>query len=140
MRDVVINGVSINALKKQREDLREGASKFISEVIEQATAYVQAIIESDDANLIDDLAEKATELLKEAELVSSVSGVEYYLPYSEPYDDNAETLSYGLENCDNELFSVYYGNSRNVLVDRLHDQLQTMENASYLWNSSSVHC
>lgn len=147
MEDTIINGVSINALKKQRESLRQGATKFISDTIDEATKYVQEILdinkaaEDDDEYVIDferveELAKKATELLEAADLVADVANVEYCIAYNEPYD-SGNAMSDRLEYC--ESFNLWE-DGKNKELKALYAQLQDMEHKAYLWNSSSVDC
>jgi hypothetical protein len=100
---------------------------------------VNKIVESDEENPIDvdALAVEAFDILDRVDLVSSVSGVEYYLPYNEPYGYNDDdTLTTQLEEWSDESdVNIYKGK-----IGRLYDQLGGMETQSRLWNSSSVHC
>lgn len=134
-KDIVINGISINTLAEQRKALQQGASKFLSDTIDQVKALVNRIINEEGAD-VDALAADALELLKAAKLVSNVSGVEYFLEYNEPYD-GGNALSDELEGWADESGESIYGSG---FIAKLYDQLQSMENDSYLWNSSSVHC
>jgi len=147
MSGIILNGVSIDELRKQKTAIQKDASKFISEAVSKAQRLVSEILEMseeaayDDAGPLDTdkveaLAKEALTLLEDAELVSNVSGVEYYLPYNEPYGD-CDALSSRLEDC--EGLDVY-GSEKLSAIAGLYSQLESMESKSYMWNSSSVHC
>jgi hypothetical protein len=136
MKDITINGYSIAELKAQRTEIQQGASKFIAEEIAKATALVKEVIDNaGDYAVANQKAAEAGEILEAIELVASVSGVQYYLPYNEPYD-GGNALSNDIENVEDADYDVY----SNDAVSQLHSLLQEMEGNSYLWNSSSVHC
>ena len=80
-KDIVINGVSIEELKKQRAAIRQGASKVISDNIEAATKLVHEIMKAESKDAALKLAEEAYEHLDTAEIVSGVSGVQFFLPF-----------------------------------------------------------
>lgn len=133
---IIIAGVNINDLKKQRDALKKDANKFVSDNIEQVTKLVNQIVEAESEEEAEKLGKEAFELLEAAELVASVSGVTFLLPYYEEYGryDSDEVLSMKLENSENENLDDVY-NSRTYL-GKLYDLLGNMEADSLGWYSS----
>jgi ferritin-like metal-binding protein YciE len=141
-KDIIINGVSIEELKKQRKAIQQGASKIISDSIEAATKLVGEIMESESKDQALTLAQEALEHLETAEVVSGVSGVTFFLPFYEEYGryDNTEILSSILEQehldeeevNENVDFSWQDKNSLYALCEKL----QSMESDSRAWHSS----
>lgn len=135
-QDIIIGGVSINELKRQRDAMQKDANKFVAESITSAQALVKQILEADadtDPSLIDGWATEANELLKNAALVSGVTGVTYYLDYYEGYGGCDDVLSQELENSENENVDPY----GNGPVGALFDTLSDMEGTSRDWHSST---
>lgn len=130
-QDIVINGVSVNELKKQRAAIREGASKIISENIDLAKTLTQQLVESEDPKVIERLAQEAYTALDTANVVSGVSGVSFYLPFYEEYRDE-ETYSSMLEESENELVSENWDGA----VSKLYNLYEEMESQSRDWHSS----
>lgn len=142
-KDIVINGVSIEELKKQRQALQQGASKVISDNIEAATKLVHEIMKSESKEDALKLAEEAYEHLDTAEIVSGVSGVQFFLPFYEEYGpyEHDDILSSILSQDyvddeddvnDNVSFSWQ---DKNALY-KLYQKLENMESDSLAWNSS----
>lgn len=131
---IFINGVSISALKAQRESLKQGASKFVSDAIEKVKQLVNEILESENVGEVEAKADEAFELLDNAKIVSGVTGVLYSLPYYEECGqyEYSETLSGMLEDNDNEAVKLEYGSS----VYKLYDLLGGMEINCRDWYSS----
>lgn len=144
MKDIVIDGVNLNDLKKRfdevnaemasmRQSIRKGASKFIADNIEGAKKVMDGMLESEDADEVDTLAKHAHELLSTARFVSEVSGVSFDLPY---YDRQSEYHPYGepysnqIEYSDNNLLSD------SKVVDELYGLLESMESDVSDWNTS----
>jgi hypothetical protein len=132
-KDIIINGVSVNELKKQRAAIREGAAKLIAENIETAKSLTRKIIESEDKQEIEQLAKEAYEALDTANVLSGASGVNFYLPFYEEYRDEDEIFSHMLEGSENELLdeAVWDG----ALGD-LYSLFEDMESQSRDWHSS----
>jgi HPt (histidine-containing phosphotransfer) domain-containing protein len=136
MSEIIIGGVSINALKKQRDAMKQEASAFVAKAVSEATELIQQIVDSEDPNSETELAEKAKTLLDNARLVGQVCDVHWYLPYNEPYSGSnalSDSIEYALDE-KNETWA--YGSN---LAD-LYDTLQAMEHDTFLWNSSSIGC
>jgi hypothetical protein len=142
-KDIIINGVSIEELKKQRKAIQQGASKIISDSIEAATKLVHEIMKAESKEDALKLAEEAYEHLDTAEIVSGVSGVQFYLPFHEEYGrhEHDEILSSILsqdyvddEEDVNENASFSW-QDKNALY-KLYNKLENMESDSLAWHSS----
>lgn len=130
-KDIIINGVSINELKKQREAIRQGAAQVISDNIDLAKTLTQQLVEAKDMTEIDNLAQQAYDALETASVVSGVSGISFYLPFYEEYrDEDEDILSSVLDENDNELLSD------SQKVQKLSSMFYTMERQSRDWHSS----
>lgn len=145
MKDIVINGVSIEELKKQRQLLQQGASKVIADSIDSATKLVAKIVEAETKDVALKLAEEAYDHLDTAEIVSGVSGVEFYLPFYEEYGryEHDVILSSILsqeyvddEEEVNENASFETWGSKQDALSKLYHKLESMESDSLAWNSS----
>lgn len=132
--DIIINGVSVNELKRQRSAIRQGASTIISQNIELAKNLTQSLIASEDKEEIKKLAKEAYEALDTANVVSGVSGVDFFLPFYEEYGsyDGSEIFSSMLEDSDNELISEVWDQA----VGDLYELFADMESQSRDWHSS----
>lgn len=132
--DIIINGVSVNELKRQRSAIRQGASTIISQNIELAKTLTQSLIASEDKEEIKKLAKEAYEALDTANVVSGVSGVDFFLPFYEEYGnyDGSEIFSNMLEDSDNELISEVWDQA----VGDLYELFSDMESQSRDWHSS----
>lgn len=133
-KDIIINGVSINELKKQRDSIRQGAAKIISENLEIAKELTQKLVESTDKVEINSLAKEAYEALDNANVVAGVSGVSFLLPFYEEYGryEGEEIFSTLLEESDNEILKEVWDDS----VNQLYNLFYTMETQSRDWHSS----
>lgn len=107
MENIVINGVNINEFYTQmvetKNKVREGASTVISDNLELAKTLTRQLIASENVEEIKSLAVQAHDALHIVYMVSEVSGVRFYLPYSSNYDRYENILSYALDDNDNEL-------------------------------------
>lgn len=142
MNDIVINGVSIEELKKQRAAIQQGASQIISDSIDAATKIVGEIMKAESKEQANALAKEALEHLETAEVVSGVSGVTYCLPYTEEYGgyDSDEVLSCILSQDDADEEEVnenveFSWREKNDLY-ALYSKLESMQSASRDWHSS----
>ena len=137
MENIVIGGYTLKELKKVQDAVRKDASKVISKAIDKATSALEDILSFEDIDpdepeydaalaSIDAMSKVAKENLALAELVSDISGVEYYLPYSSDYDSDG--FYYRLENT--ELYNI---DSVNDVMGKLED----MEYQSRQWNQST---
>lgn len=132
--DIIINGVSVNELKKQREAIRQGASTIISQNIERAKELTQTLVQSKDKEEIKKLAKEAHEALDNANVVAGVSGVGFFLPFYEEYGsyEGDEIFSNMLEENDNELLAEVWDES----ISQLYTLFYNMESQSRDWHSS----
>lgn len=128
--DVIINGISVNELYKQRLAIKQEAAKIVSDNLEQAKLLTWQLSESEDPEEVKMLAEQAYEALHTAHLVSEVSGITYYLAYSSDYDSPSDIFSRVLQDYDNPVLSD------NESVKQLADLFSSMESNSAGWNSS----
>lgn len=140
-KDIIIAGVSINALKKLKKDIREGASKVISDSIDDALRLSEEMFSVSTPEEVIALAKQALELLETAEVVSNVSGVTFSLPYYEEYGryESSEVFSQRLEDAEYEdedsvVNAAFHADS--VMAD-LRDQFGNMESEARGWHSST---
>lgn len=131
--DIIINGVSVNELKRQRNAIRQGASQIISKNIELAKNLTNQLLKSDNADEIKKLAEEAHEVLDTANIVSSVSGVTFSLPFYEDYGnyESEDIFSHKLEQSANKLINENWD-----LIRDLYCLFDSMESQSREWHSS----
>jgi hypothetical protein len=143
MTDIVLNGVSITELKKQKVLIQQDAAKFIANGIKDATTLLVSIIESFesdetiDRDEIEAAASAAVEILENVDLVAGVSDVEYYLPFFSEYSDD-RAFSNRLEELDrvDEVLDGEYLWRNEGPIGRLYGVLSNMENKSKVWNTS----
>lgn len=134
--DILLNGVSIAELKKQKALIQKDASAFIADGIKEATNIIRGIVEDAegeeevDPAVTEKYAKMAIEILDNVALVSGVSGVTYELPYSEDGYYNETPLTIALENAGLEA----YGDVQ--FINDLHNTLEDMEYNSRNWHSS----
>lgn len=141
-KDIIINGISVEELKRQRVAIQKDAAKIIAENIDAATALVHKIVKAESKDQALTLAEEAYEHLDTAQVVSGVSGVEFFLPFYEEYGryDPSEILSSMLdqehldENDVNENIEFNW-QDKNALY-QLYQKLGDMESDSRAWHSS----
>ena len=131
--DIIINGVSVNELKRQRDAIKKGASKIISENIEKAKKITNQLVLSDSADEIKSLAQEAYDALDTANIVSGVSGVTFSLPFYEEYGnyESDEIFSHKLEDSDNKGLSENWD-----AISDLYYLFENMEIQSRDWHSS----
>lgn len=131
--DIIINGVSVNELKRQRDAIKKGASKIISENIEKAKKLTNKLMSSDSADEIKILAQEAYDALDTANIVSGVSGVTFRLPFYEEYGnyESDEIFSHKLEESENKLINENWD-----LISDLYGLFEDMESQSRDWHSS----
>ena len=100
-KDIIIEGININQLQsdliEQRKKMREGASKVMAENLELAKSLTKQLLVSKDVEEIKRMANEAYAALEIVDMVSYVSNVHYYLPYSSNYDDYSDIMSHVLE-------------------------------------------
>lgn len=133
MTDIVLNGVSINKLKKQRDLIQKDANQFIAKGLRKLEALIREIVnerdEDEDGEMVSTdevnegkLLKEATELAENISIVSKVSGVGFYIPWCG-------------ESCDEEAFSSMLEEVELYDTD-LYSILESMESASRDWNES----
>lgn len=133
MTDIVLAGVNIAELKKQKQAIQKDAVKFLSDGVEKVKALVAEITTLDtdsDHDTINAKALEAVEILEDIQVVSGVSGVEYYLPHRDEYgysSGDGEPMLALLENAELE------GDD----VDSLMGLLEDMEYEVRKWNTST---
>lgn len=138
MQDIILNGVSITELKKQKELIQKDAAKFISDSTERVKEIVSSIVEEDDSEVAETLAAEAIEILDNIGVVSGVSDVEYYFDYRDEYArcDSEDILSKKLD----ELFEgkdMSWEDMRKLKVYSLQGHLEEMESTVRAWCASN---
>lgn len=144
MADIIIKNVNVtnlyNELITQRKTIREGASKIIADNIDLAKSLTRTLLESKDVEEIKKLATEAHQALETVSLVSYVSGVQYYLPYSSNYDDSSDIMSQALDGdyYDYDEDSTKFNGLLNEVpeVDALTSLFRDLEYQSGKWNTS----
>jgi hypothetical protein len=132
-QDIVIGGVSIQELKKQRDAMKQEASVFVSDNVAAGVALVEEILEGNENTNFQQLAEEALKKLDAANLVSAVCDVEFYLDYYEEWGDG-NPLTHRLKSQDNGNIPSVYGNDA---LGKLFDLLGDMEFKSKGWHQST---
>ena len=138
MNDIIIDGISVNELRKTKLALQKGASKFIAESIEQVKSIVKdRLVVATNYDEAEVAAQEALGILENAQLVAGVSGVSFYLPYYEEYggDYEYDILSKVIENADEDEIGSYYGGGG--ALSKLYSLLEDMESETRNWHSSS---
>ena len=139
MNDIIIDGISINELKKTKAALQQGASKFISDSISQVQEIVkERLVTATNYGEAEAAAKEALALLENAQLVSGVSGVSFFLPYYEEYGSygDDDILSRMIDNIDRDITGAFYGASKGT-VAKLYSLLEDMESTTRDWHSST---
>lgn len=137
MNDIVIEGISINELKKTKAALKQGASKFIAESISKVREIVkERLVTATNYSEGEAAAKEALTLLENAQLVSGVSGVSFFLPYYREYGSygDDDILSLVIDNADHDVLGECYG---ATTLGRLYSLLGDMEASTRDWHSSS---
>jgi hypothetical protein len=129
-KDIIINGVSIDELKKQRVAIQKDASRVIAESIKAGTELVEKLLLLEDEEGAEALAKEAYEQFDTARVVAGVSGVSFFLPYYEEYGryDSDEILSQRIEG----QVEFEWGDA----ISELYGVLEDMESDSRAWHSS----
>jgi hypothetical protein len=144
MQEIIIDGVNLNEMKAKHDALqaemntakgkiRQGASKYIAENISKARKVLDEMLETEEAEKVDHLAQDAYDLLSAAKFVSAVSGVAFYLPYYDRqggYCPDGQPYTHQFEDSDNEHLSC------EGVVGRLWYLLDGMESDVADWNTS----
>lgn len=141
-KEILIGGYTVAELTKLQKAVQKDASKIIAEAVALAEGAVSAIIDTAQGyvdskeempdTVIRDFAKIAEENLSLAELISGISGVEYYLSWDEEYREQDDTMSTRI----NAIFDEDYPE----VLEGVMSKLENMEHQSYLWNSSSIGC
>jgi len=133
MNDIVINGISIAELNKQRLAIQEDASRLMSERVDAVKVIVETIIEAESKEVAETAAAEADKLLCEIDAIHNASGVEYYMPYSDEYnyDGNAGRI----EDVASELGLTWRDSSSPLVM--LQSSLEEMESIVRVWNTST---
>jgi hypothetical protein len=137
MQDIILNGISINELKRTKAALQKDATKFISDAITQVQQIVkERLVTADNYGEAEAAAQEALTLLENAKVVSDASGVSFFLPYYEEYggSDDEDILSSLIENADEDIIGSYYGGGT---LSALYNLLESMESESRDWHSST---
>lgn len=133
MTDIVLAGVSIAELKKQKQAIQKDAVKFLSDGVEKVKALVNEIVELDaetEQEAIDAKAREAADILENVQIVSGVSGVEYYLPHTDEWGYNGSD--------DDPMYSKLEDAELDSNdVDSLMSLLEDMEYEVRKWNTST---
>jgi hypothetical protein len=144
MQEIVIDGVNLNEMKAKhdalqaemqqaRNKVRQGASKFIAEKLDEGKKLVEALLDEDFEGDVEEVATQAYDLLSAVSFVSEVSGVTYRLPY---YDRQAEYAPYG------DPYSTQFDEAENEAlndseaVGKLWGLLEDMESEVSDWLTS----
>lgn len=143
MKDFIIGGYTLDELKVVQNNVRKDASKIIADhtklgldAVGAVIPLVESLYEDDDREEseveeikaeINKLADVARANLDIVRTVSAISGVQFYIPFSEEYNDDGnarrlEEYSYEDEHLDS--------------VKELYSILEDMESDSCNWHSS----
>ena len=143
MSEMKIGGFTLAELKRIQVTVQQDARKVIAEATAKVVASISDIIvvaKEVDCELsteqyaqVQALVDTAKDNLDIAKLVSGLSGVQYYMPYSEEYRSVQPGLFDPLE----ELYEYLEGIEG---IDEMMRKLSEMERDTYLWNSSSIGC
>lgn len=145
MEDIIIDGVNLNDLKVKydalaaeqaalRNSIRKGASKFISDTLEQGKELVQSLINAEDEEEInvEEVSKKAYDLMSTVKFVSDVAGIAYTIPYYDRQSDyypDGDSYTSQLEDC-------AIGESESESFGKLWGLLEDMESDVSDWNTS----
>jgi methyl-accepting chemotaxis protein len=142
MENIIIAGRTLEELKQIQKEVRKDANKYIAQFIEAGESAVKEILElvevdderDEEAEGVEDVSEKVTALaavaeknLAQAKLISDISGVSYYLPFSEEWSNDGYYC---------QLEQRYEGLPDNKAVDALFSIIDSMESESRNWHSS----
>lgn len=134
--DIIIEDLNItefyNDLLEKRIKIRKGASEIIADNIKLAQSFTKQLLESQDLEEIKTLAKNAYQALETTNIVSEVSGVHFYLPYSSNYD-NADIFGRILDNYNFEDDSLLKDLPE---IAKLQQLFENLEYKSGQWNAS----
>jgi len=140
MSEIVIAGVSIKELKRQKMAMQKEANSFVANTIQQAKAKMDELLEAEDETTVEILAAEATELLENADLVATVCDVAFYIPYRETDYVYCDEDSYAqkIEDASEENEQVFVtGYRAESKLNRLLGVLEGMESKVADWNTST---
>ena len=127
--EIILGGVKLSEVKALKEAMQKDAVKFVADGVEEGTKLVAKILEAENSCEVQSLVDKATEIFENVQLVASVTGVLYDIPYYEEYGyDSDEVMSMQLENVSDEW---------NVDFRKLFKTLEHMESNCRDWYSST---
>lgn len=131
MNEIILNGVSLEEIRKQQNSLHQAGTKFISDQL----ALVQDMMEDLEGKSLEyaeGVAKSIEDILDQVLTVSSVTGVQYDLDY---YDNRLSNTIDMLVDESGEGWKDFW--KKFPKLSSLHEQLQDMENTVSNWNSSS---
>lgn len=131
MDEIILNGINVKELQKQRDAIREEAAKFISDNLDLANELTHKLIKSENKEEIEVLLQEAYEVLHNTNLVSDVSGVSFYLPYSQDYCYDDEIV-FSSELSRSKVLEDLWDNG----VQQLYALYRKMEDKSHGWHAS----
>lgn len=135
MEQMLIGGYTLDELKAVQAAVKKDASKIISDAISNAESAMDEILSLQDEDQeydaetlaqINALSATAHNQLELAATVSSISDVEYYLPYSCDYSSDGYYRK----------FEDMYIEDSDAL-DKMMGKLEDMEYQSKQWNMST---
>lgn len=136
--DIILNGVRLLEIKAMKDKITPSAVKFVAEKIDAATTLIEEILElgekeaEADTALMDLKAIEAKAHLENAQLVAGVTGVTFFLPFSESWGDPGDTpYSSRLEEMEEE------SEECSEVLRSLYSILERMEYDSKNWHSSN---
>lgn len=139
-QDIVIGGVSIAALKAQKQALAKEANMFVKDAVKAGTVAFDLMMNAESQEEANTHAHEALEQFENAALVSGTAGVTFMIPYYEEYGsyESNEVMSHMLENNEdgNEFIEWSYSDNGNVFK-KLYDVLSDMEFDAKGWHSST---
>lgn len=134
-QDILINGVSVAELKRQKEAIQKDASRIVYNEMEKATKILNKLLQKSEDGWgyeltvsqeeADSLATEALEHLETAAIVARVANTTFYLPWDSEYDGDTP-WSCKLDDSD----------ANSKIFSKLYDVLSDMEGNSRSWNES----
>lgn len=131
MKEIMINGINVQELQQKREEIREGAATFISDNLDLANELTHKLLKSENREEIETLLKEAYELLAMTNLVSDVSGVGFYIPYSQDYCDRDEIVFSSAISRNKTLRELWNNGAQSLFA--LYSK---MEDKSHGWHAS----
>jgi hypothetical protein len=146
MQEIIIDGVNLNEMKAKhdalqaemadaRSKVRQGAAMFVADNIQQGKKLMDEMLdEEEDQDKVNNLADKAFELLSSASFVSDVAGVPFDLPYynsQSGYYPNGTPYSNRFDDNENGLTEY-----KNLSIRKLWSLVESMESEVQDWNTS----